>query len=394
MNLIQLILITIYAIILLILTYLGMTGKINLSIRKIVLLSLIIHLFISVSFIDLVNYDTISWKLIGTLTLNGKSMYPSYAYFHYPYFPGYNYLLAAAIFFSKFGFPYMLFLKLFFSIFNIANVFLIYLLTKKNLQATFLYAVNPALIFLSAAHGQIEVIPFLFILLTLYLFTRHKEVLIGIVFGFAIVSKVWPLMFLPFLYKYTRKRYVYIISLLIPFLSVLIYAGLFHASIPDILHPPLSYRGGYGSYGLGLFVQTILPGDHGINNFIYKSITNITIIILMVFMLIQKKTNLINEIFIFLLIFSTIVISGANPYWLIPFVLIALPPKWKYWLSIICIYGAVSTISEISHTAMPSVESVFAISGYVTVSILWLINIIIIFDVIKKKSIKVVNGVV
>ena len=47
-----------------------------------------------------------------------------------------------------------------------------------------------------------------------------------------------------------------------------------------------------------------LPGDKGLNNAIYKAITNITIASLTLFMLFQKKTTLLRELFIFLLIFG------------------------------------------------------------------------------------------
>ena len=39
------------------------------------------------------------------------------------------------------------------------------------------------------------------------------------------------------------------VSLIIPALSVIIYAMLFNTPVLSILHPPLSYRGGYGSWG-------------------------------------------------------------------------------------------------------------------------------------------------
>ncbi|MCL4418302.1 MAG: glycosyltransferase 87 family protein [Actinobacteria bacterium] len=375
-----------YSILLLLLTIIGISKKIHLSLGQIIIFSSFIHLLIVFSFVNLEHYDTFSCQIVGTLTLQKKSLYPAVAYYHYPFFPGLNYIEALSILFSTYGFPYMLFLKLFLSIFNIAIIVLIYYLSKKNVQLAFLYAVNPSMVLLSSAQGQIEVVPFFFSLLAIYLFKRHKEFLTSVSFGFAVMAKVWPLIFLPFFLKYSKKRYMYIISLIIPLISILLYSIIFHASVLDIIHPAISYRGGYGVWGVGIFASLLLLGDQGLNNAIYKSITNISIIVLTFFMLLRKKTNLLNEILIYMLIFAAVIISGANPLWLIPFILLKMPSKWKYWLIIISLYTIISMISEIAGSAEYGLENILSPLITPFAVVLWIINILMAADLFRKHT--------
>lgn len=380
--------IILYSILLLIASFLGFKKKIHMSIKTILIVGILLRLVVLLSFISLSHYDTISYDIIGRVTLAGKTMYPDYAYYHYPYFPGFNYIEALSIFFQQFGFPYMLFLKLVFSAFDVVNILLIYLLSKRNNQLAFLYAVNPAMIFVSAAHGQIEAIPIMFSLLAFLLFQKNKELAASFALGLAIVSKVWPLLFLPFFLKYAKKRHVFIISLIIPIISVVIYSMLFHSAILSILRPVLSYRGGYGAWGISTVVHFFLPGDKGINNALYKAITNITIITLTIFMLLQKKTNLLQELFIFMLLFGAIVLSGANPLWLIPFMLLVRPFLWQYWLSLIGIYGSVGIVAEIlyaNHLAFagPLMNIVSLLAFF-----LWIVNVLMIIKFFNHKSLR------
>lgn len=380
MSIVQMTLIVLYAGVLLSLSLWGLKKKIALSFVTILIIGVCIRILLSFSFIDLIHYDTLSYQLIGRLTLAGKSMYPVYAYAHYPYFPGLNYIEALAIFLNQFGFPSMLFLKLFFCLFDVGNIVLLYLLSKKNLQVAFLYAVNPAMIFLSAVHGQIEAIPIFFSLLAIYLFKHQKQLLVSIALGLAILAKVWPVLFLPFFLKYTKKWQLYIISLAIPIVSILLYSQLFHASLIQMLYPPLSYRGGYGAWGISTVFHFLLPADQGLNDKIYKMITNITILFLFIFALRRKRTNLLHELFVFMLLFGVVVVSGANPLWLVPFMFLLQPKKWTYWLMGINIYSSVTIIAEIAYMYHRPWNATFLILEQVLAFILWLITIQITYN--------------
>ncbi len=379
----RLLLIILYVCTLLIASLWGIKKGVRTSIQFILLLGILLRLIVSISFIDLTHYDTISYDLVGRLTLARKTLYPAFAYYHYPYFPGFNYIEAISIFFDQFGLPYMLFLKLLFSIFDVFNIFFIYLLSKKNIQIAFLYAVNPAMIFVSAAHGQLEAIPIMLSLLSILLYQKHKELAASFALGFAIVSKVWPLLFLPFFLKYSKRRGVYTLSLIIPVIFIVTYSIWFQTPLLSVLHPPFSYRGGYGSWGISTVVHFFLPGDISINNALYKSITNITIIVLMMLMLFRKKTSLLREVFMFLLIFGASVLSGANPLWLIPFILLMQPLLWQNWLLLAGIYYSIIEIAEIMYVNNSLFAEKLINIGLLFAFFLWVTNVIIIIKLFK-----------
>lgn len=384
-------LIILYSCALLIASFWGIKNKVRLSFQFILLIGALLRLIVSLSFIELTHYDTISYDIIGKLTLAGKTIYPAFAYYHYPYFPGFNYIEAISIFFNQLGFPYMLFLKLLFSTFDVINIFLIYALSKKNIQIAFLYAVNPAMIFVSAAHGQLEAIPIMLSLLSILLYQKSNELTASFTLGFAIVSKVWPLLFLPFFLKYSKKWWMYIFSLVIPLIFIISYSIWFQTPLLSILHPPFSYRGGYGSWGISTVVHLFLPGDTGINNTLYKSITSLTIIALMVFMLSRKKTYLLRELFIFMLIFGASVLSGANPLWLIPFMLLMRPLFWGHWLSLTNIYYVIIEITEIMHINHSDIAEKLINLGSFLAFLLWITNIAIVIKLFRLTKFKLRN---
>ena len=215
------------------------------------------------------------------------------------------------------------------------------------------------MIFLSSAHGQIEALPIFFSLLAFYFYKEKRELSTSLALGFAILAKVWSLFFLPFFLKYSRKWYLYTIALVIPALSVVAYAFLFQTPVLSVLHPPLSYRGGYGAWGISTITQLFLPADKGINNAIIKSVTNITILLLLGIFFIRKKTNILNETSVFMLLFGAFVMSGANPVWLIPFILLLRPPMWEYWFFVVNMYMSISITAEVFHMLNKSSHILF-----------------------------------
>ena len=62
-----------------------------------------------------------------------------------------------------------------------------------------LYWLSPVLIFISYIHGQLDVLPILFLFISFDLFFKNKIVLAGIVFGLAISTKTNIVLILPFM---------------------------------------------------------------------------------------------------------------------------------------------------------------------------------------------------
>ena len=62
-----------------------------------------------------------------------------------------------------------------------------------------LYWLSPVLIFISYIHGQLDVLPILFLFISFDLFFKNKIFLAGIVFGLAISTKTNIVLILPFM---------------------------------------------------------------------------------------------------------------------------------------------------------------------------------------------------
>jgi hypothetical protein len=340
-----------------------------------------IRIIIAYSFMNLSHYDTESYKLIGTLTLDHQSLYPSYAYYHYPYLPGFHYVEALAVYLTAFKIPLMMSLKIFFSTFDVGMIYVLYLLSGKNIQIAYLYATSPAIIFLTAAHGQLESVPLFFLFLSIYYLRKNMPTPSAVSLGFAVLGKVWPIMLLPIFVKYAKNRHVYLFTILLPVISILLYAVLYHTSVWDIIHPSLSYRGGYGTWGAGVIISKILPPLPGYNTILYKSIINVTIIILMLYVFFQRKTTILRDVYVFMLLCMILLISGANPIWFLPLILLQKPRFWIIWMHALNIYWVLFIGYEIATNAGIRMDWFFLTFLFSMALLIWIITLIVyIFD--------------
>jgi hypothetical protein len=73
-------------------------------------------------------------------------------------------------------------------------------------NAQLLYALSPVALLVSAWHGQLEPITISLGLSALLLARRQQALAAGVVLGFAVASKSWPLVFLPGVFRYIPWR--------------------------------------------------------------------------------------------------------------------------------------------------------------------------------------------
>ena len=148
----------------------------------------------------------------GNMVLeNGpQNFYTSGAFTDYP--PGYMYICGSLaglcrVFGVSYGSDLMaLLFKMPSTFADLATVYLLYLLAKKNrlgergaLIVAGIYAFTPTLMFVSGAWGQIDSVLALIIALTIWLLQSDKRILAGAVLGFGILMKPQALMFGPIL---------------------------------------------------------------------------------------------------------------------------------------------------------------------------------------------------
>ena len=174
--------------------------------RKILIIALIIRLTVLIIFKNVDNYDLQSYQLVGKTTAQGLNIYPKVANLHHPYFPVFLYLEALT-----WRIPFMI--KTINLFFDLGIVYLVYLLSKKNLTKTLAYALNPVTPLIFLLHGQFDAIPIFFLLLSLYLVnlrvTRHERLwtpLGCLSFSLAVMFKTWPLLFAVAIYKQLKNK--------------------------------------------------------------------------------------------------------------------------------------------------------------------------------------------
>ena len=261
------------------------------------------------------NFDIQSYKDIGILTLAGKSIYPDPAISRHPYLPLFLYFEAVTQAASSFlKIPQIVLIKIILTLFHLVSIYALYLLSKKSLRTTILYALNPLSLLIIAFHGQFDIIPLTCLLLSLLTLQKKQYTKTILLLSLAITIKTWPILFIiPFLKRIPKKYYVYLFPL--PIITLLSYSLMFHTSLFSLLRVLIVYQGVGGIWGLGKLLSLISASKTFL--IVYKMIFVLGILL---FSLRQKKQEIISELFqLFLFFFIFTPGFGLQWFlWLIP----------------------------------------------------------------------------
>src|SRR3989339_868355 len=156
--------------------------------RKIIILGLVIRVGVIFLSLNFTNFDLNSYLKVGQLTLQGMNIYPETARVHHPYFPFFLYIEAFAIYLKQLYIHPILFIKTLIIAFDTGIIYLVYLLSNRNLKSTFAYAINPIAILICGFHGQFDSIPLFFLLLAIYL-AKKQELISILLLSMAIMFK-------------------------------------------------------------------------------------------------------------------------------------------------------------------------------------------------------------
>lgn len=322
--------------------------------KKIFILAILIRLICLYLFRNVTNYDLQSYLQVGELTLKGINIYPKIANLHHPYLPFFLYVEAVAVYLGQNKIIAIMIIKFINIIFDLGILYLIYLLSKKNLKTTFVYAINPVTILITTLHGQFDVIPVFFILLTVYLLKKKKNLLSILCFSFAILSKTWPIMFLiPILRKSLTRhggnpelldprfhgdnklkfwKLIFLITLF-SILFTMLYCLFFKTNPIDIGKTLIGYQGLWGIWGpWALLGKTRILWQ--------KLSTLIFLISYFTYSYFNKEKNLIKNILQLLFFFFVFTTNFSIQYftWVIPFLILLKPKKYLFLIILISFY--------------------------------------------------------
>lgn len=304
--------------------------------RTIFNFALFIRLTCLFLFRDIDNYDLRSYLQVGELTLKGINIYPDIANLHHPYLPFFLYVEALAVYFGQSKIIVITIIKFINIIFDLGILYLVYLLSKKNLKTTFLYAINPVTILVTTLHGQFDVIPAFFVLLSIYLLNKKQELLSILGLSFAVLTKTWPLLFIIPIARRIKNKKLLILIIFFLAIFVFIYTYLFKSSLVNIGKTLIYYQGLWGIWGtsellgrlgkLGLFWQKLTTFIFLISFFSYSYINN--------------KKSLTNEILNLLFFFFIFTTNFSIQYfaWIVPFLILVKPRNYFYLILLISVY--------------------------------------------------------
>lgn len=305
--------------------------------KKIFILAIAIRLICLYLFRYVTNYDLQSYLQVGELTSKGINIYPEIANLHHPYLPFFLYVEAIAIQIGHIELLRLIgpigIIKVALIMFDLGILYLVFLLSKKNLKTTFLYSINPVTILITTLHGQFDVIPIFFILITIYLLNKEQNLLAVLSYSFAILTKTWPILLIVAIERIIRNKKLLFFMIIFPVLFVLIYIFLFKSNIYDIGKTIISYQGLYGIWG-----PLILLGKQRI--LIQKFLTLIFLISFFIFSYFNNEKNLIKNILNLLFFFFIFTTNFSIQYfvWIVPFLILIKPKGYQYLIILINIY--------------------------------------------------------
>lgn len=178
-------------------------------------------------------YDIDSYRIIGTLVLEGKNFY-TIAPGRYPYLPGWAVFEAVLVAIAnQTGLPFQHIVRIPQVLADVGICAVVYRILRADVtlgnvtprQGAFFHAVNPAAIAISAGHDQLGSLVFLGVLIAGCNSLHNRPVVAGVALGGSIIIKPLPVIFVPlylgvFDTNRTRARFL-VPAMILPALTAL-----------------------------------------------------------------------------------------------------------------------------------------------------------------------------
>ena len=323
----------IYTLLSLVLIWQVSKKEIKTPFSAIVIFAFCLRIFVTLVFLTSKSDD------INTFLRDGQYLIDRNPKYDASYFPFIAYLGMTAIYLKNVIHPYI-FLKIIFTIFDVAILFPLYYLSKKNLQTVLIYALNPISVIVLNIHGQMESIPLFFFLSGLLFFIKNKILTSIFTLSYGIYTKSWPILFVIPLIKKSKKKILFIGLAVFPLILTVLHSLFFPASLIDILTRVKNHRGIFGAWGLSKLVLYL--SDYKLLPVIEQLMRRIFLLSFFAFSLLRNDKNILKNILmimLFLFVFTpTFGIQWLT--WLVPFIIIVRPKLWRIFLFAASIYLA------------------------------------------------------
>ncbi|MCB0503522.1 MAG: hypothetical protein KDD32_12640, partial [Bacteroidetes bacterium] len=255
----------------------------------------------------------------------------------------------------------VLIIKLFLFGFELLSIFSLYKVTQQlhwNKNAVLWYALNPLVIIEFCGNLHFEGIMIGFLLFSIYLLTINRHLLSAFIFSGAILTKLHPLMLLPFFLKYLSGKRGFNFVFIVGISCVLASAPLmlpFHSSLSRLNNIGNSLELYYQTFEFngGLYYLLRAVGYHiyGYNaiQLIGKILLLLNLLVLFILFIKQKRTikSLILSIALAYFIYNLLA-TTVHPWYILSILPFALLVNFKtpiVWTAVVILsYFAYSTI--------------------------------------------------
>lgn len=307
--------------------------EVKIPFSAVVILAFCLRIFVTLVFLTSKSNDLYSFYLHGQYLFEKNPEYPV------DYFPFISYLGLLAVYIKDYLHPFI-FLKIVFTLFDVAILFPIYFLSKKNRQTALIYALNPISIIVINIHGQMESIPLFFFLSGLVFFLKNRILTSIISLSFGIYTKQWPLLFIIPVLKKTKKKFLLVGLALFPILLTVFHTLFFPISLIDIFTRIKNYRGIFGAWGLSKIVDYL--AEYNLNPIIKLLMKRVFLLGFLVFSYVWNEKNILKNILQIMLFFFVFTPTFGIQWltWLVPFIIIVRPKLWRTFIFVTSIYIA------------------------------------------------------
>jgi len=294
-------------------------------------------------------YDVTVWKFLGMITYDLRINPFPYTSFYGPCwlftllgsYP--MYLLVSLVRQSDLFLNLIIKLPIIFG--DVLVTVLLFKLTKSRL-VTALWFLNPYVIFISAVHGQFDVLPTLFVLLSMFFLLKKQNLASAVSLAVGIGYKIFPVFLLPLFLVFSARSFgkkitmKYILVLLA--ISFLVFAIFFlpqnfkylYEGVTDLPQRSISYVGSSVSY-----IEFLTLHLHFLNNYNFLYVFIPLYIVLFLFSVkFVRDFDTFNEAIIMTLLLLFVTYNTMHPQflvWVIPFLLLEYERKRRISFSIV-----------------------------------------------------------
>ncbi|MBC8173632.1 MAG: hypothetical protein H7X71_06985 [Chitinophagales bacterium] len=207
------------------------------------------------------------------------------------------------------------------------------ILAKQNLPSAhvLLYALNPLIIIELTGNLHFEAVMIFFLVIAIYFLLQKKYLISATAFGFAIATKLWPLMLLPFFIRYIgwKRSLVYACAALGT--AAILYVPFYNEQILGNMQSSLQLYFSAFEFNAGLyyFFGWLTGFRHETRAWIQIILPFVVLISVVIMSLYYKKEKLFDYfLFVFLLYF--LCATTVHPWYIAPLIFFACLTHYKF----------------------------------------------------------------